>query len=669
MAVESVPSTRRYSWAESLPFLMAAVMTLLAIVALVMFDGVVRKDQQEAHRIKINGTLGIIRSRLLNSLTSPLLVSSGIVAQIVTHGDVSPPEFASLAQVMLDGRHSVRNITLSRGTTIAMVYPLAGNESVLGVDYRSRPTQWPIVAQAIESSEPYLQGPVDLIQGGSGLILRTPIFMGPKKTFFGMISIVIDIPEILAEAGLNGDEFPVNVAIRGRDGTGEAKTAFFGDDRIFQRSPVEMDVHFPHGTWHLAAEPKGEFLADDGQNLVRWLGTGLVLLVSFASFGTAIHNAHHARLSRELEAGNRRIQELSRFNARIITESAVGMVAFTADGDCIVANQAATRVIGCKSEDLLGRNYRQIALWQTGGLLPLAKAALITGEIQHFSGRIQTSSGRNLWLEGDFSTFMVDDIANLLFAFHDVSDRVAADRAIQEKTLQLERSNADLERFAYVASHDLQTPLRNMACFAQLLERRYRGRLDADADEFIGFIVSGAQKMSELILDILDYARISGSGKSLTPISARQAVDAALDLLKADLDRVDARITIGPMPVVLGDETQMVSLFQNLISNSLRYRSPDRAVEVSISAEVHEGDKWRIAVNDNGIGIEEEYFDNIFKMFHRLDPSHHQEGTGIGLAVCKKIVQRWGGSIWVSSKVGQGTTFNFTAQDAQAEEA
>ena len=668
MAAESAPGIRALHWRELLPFLMAGVLTLVAVVALLMFDGMKQQDLQEARHAKVNDTLDVIRSRLLNSLTAPLLVSSGMMAQIVTHGDVSPQEFASLAQVMLDNRRSIRNITLSRGTTIAMVYPMADNESVIGVDYQSKPSQWPIVAQAIKTGEPYLQGPVPLIQGGTGLILRTPIFLGKSKAFFGVISIVINIPEVLAEAGLDQDEFPINLAIRGRDGAGEAGKAFFGDDGIFQRSPVEMNVNFPHGSWHLAAEPKRELFAGDDLNLMRLLGSCLVLLVAIASFGSAAHNAHRARINGALEVGNRRIQELSRFNAKIIAESVVGLVAYAAAGPCVVANEAAARVLGCGAEDLLGENFHEIPSWKNSGLLSLAEQALVSGRIQHFSGRIHTSSGSILWLEGDFSTFVVDENSHLLFAFHDVSDRIAAERAMRDKTLQLERSNADLERFAYIASHDLQTPLRNMACFAQLLDRRYGGRLDADADEFIGFIVNGAKKMSQLILDTLEYARITGSGKPLSPVSARQAVDVALELLKSDLDKVDARITIGPMPVIMGDESQMVSLFQNLIGNSLRYRSPDRAIEVSISAEARDDDQWHIAVNDNGIGIEEQYFHNIFKMFHRLDPSRDQEGTGIGLAVCQRIVQRWGGDIWVSSKIGEGTTFNFTALDGQVEE-
>ena len=235
--------------------------------------------------------------------------------------------------------------------------------------------------------------------------------------------------------------------------------------------------------------------------------------------------------------------------------------------------------------------------------------------------------------------------------------------ALQQKMMELARSNADLERFAYVASHDLQTPLRTIASFAQLLDHRYRQQLDADAGDFIGFIVDGAKHMSRLITDLLDYARVTSQGQPMRPIPARRAVDEALASLKAATNETAAMITVGPLPVVMADKSQLVSLFQNLIGNALKYRDPNRTPQVVITAERTAATEWRFAVRDNGIGIDAEYFEKIFEIFQRLRPADDSEGTGIGLAICQRIVHRLGGTIWVESTPGLGSAFLFTIPD------
>jgi len=238
---------------------------------------------------------------------------------------------------------------------------------------------------------------------------------------------------------------------------------------------------------------------------------------------------------------------------------------------------------------------------------------------------------------------------------------VRAWRALERKTADLARSNADLEQFAYVASHDLQTPLRSITSYTQLLARRYHGKLDGDADEFIDYIVDGAKRMSMLISDLLDYARIASLDRPRKAIPAKDALDAAIAQLAGTIDESGARLTVAtPLPQVFCDATQLVSLFQNLIQNALRYRHPDRAPDVVISAWPEGDHMWRFAVGDNGIGIDPEYFDKVFVIFQRLEPGKYPGGTGIGLAQCRAIVSRLGGKIWVESEPGTGSTFLFT---------
>ena len=235
---------------------------------------------------------------------------------------------------------------------------------------------------------------------------------------------------------------------------------------------------------------------------------------------------------------------------------------------------------------------------------------------------------------------------------------------LEAKTRKLEQSNADLEQFAYVASHDLQTPLRNTVRYAQLLERRYKGQIDADADTFIGFIVDSGKRMTALIADLLEYSRIVSQSKALQPVAADRAVAEALSNLKTAIDEAGASVDIGPLPVVLAEHSHLVSLLQNLLGNAIKYRAPGRPPRVAVSAEREGGEVWRFAVADNGRGIEPQYHDKIFEIFQRLDPSSDAEGTGVGLALCRRVVHRFGGRLWVESRPGEGTTFFFTLADA-----
>ncbi|BAE50028.1 Signal transduction histidine kinase [Paramagnetospirillum magneticum AMB-1] len=256
----------------------------------------------------------------------------------------------------------------------------------------------------------------------------------------------------------------------------------------------------------------------------------------------------------------------------------------------------------------------------------------------------------------------LDSMAERLGAMQ--AERIRATAELKDKNEALERSNADLEQFAYVASHDLQTPLRNVVSYTQLIERRYRGRLDSDADEFIGFIVDNTKKMTLLIHDLLDYSRASRQTEPPEPCSAGAAVEQALDNLRQDMETGHVEVRVGALPDVEAVPSHLVSLFQNLLGNSIKYRAPDRAAWISVSAEPAENGYWRFAVADNGIGIEPQYHEKVFEIFQRLNPSAETEGTGIGLTLCRRIVHRFGGAIWVESEREGGTTIFFTLRGA-----
>ncbi len=235
--------------------------------------------------------------------------------------------------------------------------------------------------------------------------------------------------------------------------------------------------------------------------------------------------------------------------------------------------------------------------------------------------------------------------------------RHQAEEDLAKKVDELARSNADLEQFAYVASHDLQEPLRMVTAYTQLLGERYRGKLDENADKFIGYATEGAQRMQVLIRDLLAFSRFGRKG-TCENIDCNAVMKDVLHTLRAAIDESGATITCGELPTVWADRTQMAQVFQNLIGNALKFRGKDVPV-ISIQAEKSD-QKWTFRVSDNGIGIAPEYAENIFVIFHRLHARTEYVGNGIGLAICKKIIEHNGGTIWVESQAGPGSIFKFT---------
>jgi light-regulated signal transduction histidine kinase (bacteriophytochrome) len=244
-------------------------------------------------------------------------------------------------------------------------------------------------------------------------------------------------------------------------------------------------------------------------------------------------------------------------------------------------------------------------------------------------------------------------------AIRDITMRKKAEAHLLQKVEELNRSNEELGQFANIASHDLQEPLRMVASYTQLLSIRYKGKLDSDADEFIAFAVDGANRMQRLIHDLLAYSRVGTKGKDLLDTSSEEALQQALINLRGAIEESGALVTHDPLPTVQADEMQLVQLFQNLVGNGIKYQNPG-VPQVHIFATKDVGEKWIFSVHDNGLGIDPQYFERIFGMFQRLHKREEFAGNGIGLAVCKKIVERHGGRISVESQLGQGSTFCFS---------
>lgn len=278
-----------------------------------------------------------------------------------------------------------------------------------------------------------------------------------------------------------------------------------------------------------------------------------------------------------------------------------------------------------------------------------------------FENRCRHNNGLYRWLAWVVVRSSQDQL--LYAAARDITDRRLVEERMRQQSEELERSNRELEEFAYVASHDLQEPLRLVSSHVQLLARRYSGRLDKDADEFIEFAIDGTNRLKSLISDLLAYSKVGTSGRAYTAVDMESVLAQVLENLRTSLDDNRVVITHDPLPQVLGDYEQMTQLLQNLIDNSIKFRGKE-APRVHVGAR-QLSERWLLFVRDNGIGIDPQYTERVFVIFQRLHSRDDYPGTGIGLAICRKIVERHGGHIWVDSEPGKGATFYFTLQPVE----
>ncbi|MDD1675640.1 MAG: ATP-binding protein, partial [Methanomicrobiales archaeon] len=280
------------------------------------------------------------------------------------------------------------------------------------------------------------------------------------------------------------------------------------------------------------------------------------------------------------------------------------------------------------------------------------------GYIRYEDLPLETKDGRLINVEFVCNSYSVNNTKVIQCNIRDITDRRRIEEALKLYVEHLKQSNEDLERFAYVASHDLQEPLRTITNFSQLLARRYKGKLNPDADEYIEYIVDGGKRMQALVSDLLDYSRVNRKDSAFLSIDTNDLVDDIIQNLYTRLQENTAVIVTEPLPPVRADPGQLGLVFQNLIENAIKFRREERP-RVHISA-VREKGMWRFTVADNGIGIDPAYNERIFEIFQRLHTSDKYPGTGLGLAIVKRIIERYGGKVWVESVIGKGSTFYFT---------
>jgi PAS domain S-box-containing protein len=348
---------------------------------------------------------------------------------------------------------------------------------------------------------------------------------------------------------------------------------------------------------------------------------------------------------------------------RAVYESSPMGIVITSDGGRIHdVNDAFVNMLGYTEAALHSKNILDFTHPADKDAAQVQLVNIYSGAAKHYSveKRFLRKDGTEFWArEAMSSLFHVGDAMYTVAIIENIEGRKRAEAALEQKNLELTHTNQELEHFAYVASHDLQEPLRTITSFIQILERRYHDKLDIEAQQFMGFIVDGAKRMQTLIHDLLEYSRINRYNTGFEKIDLNEIFITVNHVLKDKIETHEALIMAEHLPEVYGNRIQLTQVFQNLIDNAIKFKSDKRTPEVTISVIEHKT-TWELIFKDNGIGISAEYFQRIFVIFQRLHTVEEYTGTGIGLAICRKIIERHGGEIWVESKPGKGSTFHLT---------
>jgi len=372
---------------------------------------------------------------------------------------------------------------------------------------------------------------------------------------------------------------------------------------------------------------------------------------------------------RDISVRKRADEYLARMERRyrgLLEAAPDAMVVVAPDGRIVLLNVQAEKQFGYNRDELIGQKITDIIpagfaerLLADGLRSPEAARAQQIGTGIELRGKCK--NGQEFPIEIMLSPLESAEGTLVTAAIRNIEVRKRAEAHLLEKVAELNRSNEELGQFAYIASHDLQEPLRMVASYTQLLSKRYSGKLDSDADEFIAFAVDGATRMQQLIQDLLTFSRVGTTGRALGPVSSEDSFNEAVRNLNGAIEGKGAIISCDPLPEVHADKHQLVQLFQNLIGNAIKYHVVG-APKVHVSAAPVDDYGWQFSITDNGIGMEKKYFEQIFGMFQRLHAREEFTGTGIGLAICKKIIERHGGSISVTSQPNEGSTFSFVLE-------
>ena len=627
------------------PLIAAIVVFFLVLAVIATFISLEVRTRAQARQMEALNTLSTIRANLEGALNLTVLSARGLVALVLIRPDITADEFEKMARELMSRQKRVRNIGLGFGTTLKYVYPIKGNEAAIGLDYMKRPDQRAAVTRMIETGSTVVAGPVALVQGGLGIISRTPIFVqspdGVALTYKGFVSIPIDMEGLFTDAGLYRTDLPIDIAIRGKDGLGEHGDVFFGSPALFGADPVTLDVLLPAGSWKMAAVPKGgwrerPFIPE----ITGGVGLALALLLAASTF---------------LVLRTRERLEVSERQFRSAIDDAPIPIMLHSGGKVITTNRSWSELTGYSRTEI-----PTVGDW-TNRAYP-RKAALETTELWRGERTIRTSSGdTRIW---DFSSRLVtsplhEDIVVSMAV--DVTDRKLAEIELRKHRDAAEQANIAKSAFLANMSHELRTPLTAIIGFSEMIHDELLGPNQKDRyREYASDVILSGKHLLSVINDVLDVSKIEAGKMEISPqwISVHHLLSTAIRINHESAVKKDISIETcidEDAEILWVDERAARQILINLISNSIKFTPEGGAINIASSASEDGGTD--IAVVDTGIGIAADQLPKLMRPFEQVDNRYTRSsgGTGLGLALVKGLVERHGGIVIIDSELGYGT--------------
>jgi hypothetical protein len=659
-----------------------------------------RLDQENAVREQLQ----ILQARIESELNGSIQLARGLVAVIAHDPSLSQRAFERAAKPLFDDRSVLRNIAAAPDMVVRLMYPLAGNEAAIGLDYRQTPSQRAAAELARDSGHLVLAGPLDLVQGGRGIIARVPVFRGQsgrQQQFWGLLSVVLDADKLYRAVGLLDDDLAIEVALRGKDSRGSDGAVFYGDPALFSDRAVRLPVTLPYGAWQIAARPAGGW--DEGHHgagvvfirggllLALLFSVGPMLLLAYyayrrnqAELEVAAHHqqleslvaSRTAELSAAKEAAESANETLILFK-RFAEESAQAVGMATMDRKPFFINRRLSHMAGLDEEGVASQLSDLLDVYPEWAQRKI-RAEVIPAVMEQgfWTGELALENRETQVLTPTLeSFFLIKDQDGKPLCMMDIMTDISEQKEIESSLTRSKEAAeaASVAKSVFLAqmSHELRTPLQTIISAEQLLRRE---ELTAEQTKLVDIQHIASEHLLNVINDLLDLSRIEADKLVLSeaPIRVGKILDDVVKLIDGPArDKgIHLRTELGSMPEVLvGDAGRMRQILLNYAGNAVKFTERG---EVCVHAWMESQDSdsvmLRFEVSDTGIGIEPEHIDRLFNAFEQVENSLTRSygGTGLGLAINKRLAQLMGGDAGVRSTPGKGSTFWFTARLGKA---
>lgn len=677
------------------------------------------ENNLDRRREAVRSDLESLRGDLSRELLGAVHLTEGLAGLITIEGGISEPKFRAFSRELFRRTDMIRHVALARGSVVIYVYPTEGNEKAVGLDYSQNEEQWPSVQRMMKDRRLVVAGPVKLVQGGIGVIGRTPIFVaqsesGAPSQFWGLSSTVIDFERLLAHTSMPDISKRLKIAMRGRDGLGAKGEVFYGEAATFGQSPILLEVPLPDGNWQIAGLPIEGWPQFQGLFSPIFLGGALFsLLLSFFMHRLLEVNRerlHEIRERRQAEAEMQLLRDVAiGVGVAEDMEQALRHVLIqicnTTEWDfaeiwipdqeqnhliCYPAwftrrpgmeefRKVSLPLTFAKGEGFPGRAWidgRPIVIHDLGDPDRFLRATAAVDAGLKSGIAVPVLSGDTVQLILCFYFAVAEELASsrvqvvsavaaqvgLLIGRKKAEDEVRTlnqdlERRVAERTEELLAANRELEAFTYTVSHDLRAPLRAINGFSNLLSESNAERLDEKGRRYLYTIAEATRRMGQLIDDLLMFAKLNRQQIRSEPVSLDLMFDDMLEELRIIEGFRKVEIVRGELPAIHGDRLLIRQAFFNLLSNAFKFTRKRADARIVITGERQPGSVV-ISIADNGTGFDMKYANRLFGIFQRLHSEDDFEGTGVGLSIVHRVVHRHGGRVWFEATEGEGATFS-----------